>query len=156
MTSCICQVDSWISQVSLSICACLNCRYHLDQLYPSAVSMLLLTERSLGFLIMLPMLQKLASCPRVQWHWTLAAGGVRLIRAGWSLLAHFKSVYSNCNTQSKGKQWRVEISEAYQNQWEFSILLMRHVFHHFLWKVLLLFSWGLKTLQRKQEVVTAT
>lgn len=83
-------------------------------------------------------------------------GWVRLIRAGWSLLTHFKSVCTNCNTQSKGKQRRVQSSEVYQNQGEFSVLLMRHVFHHILWKVLSLFSWGLKTLQSRQEVVTAT
>lgn len=58
--------------------------------------------------------------------------------------------------QSKGKQWGVQISEVYPNQWAFSILLMRHVFHHILWKVLSLFSWGLKNLRRRQEVVTAT
>lgn len=155
MTSCICEVDSWRSQVSLSTRACLNCRYHLDKLYLSSVPMLPLVERCLAFLIVLPMLQKLASCPRAQQHWALAARWVRLIRAGCSLVTHFKSVCTDCNTQSKGKQWRVQISEVYQNQWEFPILLMS-VFHHILWKVLSLFYWGLKTLQRRQEVVTAT
>lgn len=91
-----------------------------------------------------------ASDPHTQQHRALAE--MSQIHYGWHSLLNSKSAWTHCNTkdpQSRGKQWRVQISEC--SQWEFSVLLMRHVFHHSLWKVLSLFSWGLRMLQRKQE-----
>lgn len=100
----------------------------------SALYVLLWMETSLAFLITLPKIQKRLPLTHIHSNTELLQPETSQIASAWpSVFLNSMSAQTNCNTkdpQSKAKQWRVQISEVYQSQWEFSNLLIRHVFRH--------------------------
>lgn len=111
-----------------------------------------LIETSLAFLIVSPILEKLLPLIHITVSTEPLQPEMSQISQGQPSLFLHSEIATPRIHKAKEKQWKVHISEASRDQWVLNSL-MRHVFHHSLWKALSSFSWGLKKLQRRKWLV---